>query len=129
MICNTDLSIRKGPSSSEQMMGLLKRGSHVEIIYHTSRGWSRIKHNNTYGYIETKYLSDINSFDEKYITMYCNIDKLNIRKGPSTKYTVIGNLNFKDKVDVISHLDKNWSKIKFNGEYAYVSTFHLSKLT
>lgn len=130
MFSNVDSSIRKGPSSSEQVIDLLKKGSQVEIIYHTSRGWSRIKYNNFYGYVESKYLSSIKSLeDEKCITMYCNIDKLNIRKGPSTKYSVIGNLNLKDKIDVISHLDNNWSKIKFNGEYAYVSTLHLSELS
>lgn len=53
-----------------------------------------------------------------------NVDKLNIRKGPSTNYDIIGDFEFKDKVKVIS-IKNGWYKIKLedgntawtNGKY------------
>lgn len=129
MECNVDLlNVRKGPSTSEQVITSLNKGDKVEVMYHTSRGWSRIKLNSGYGYVSTQYLSSVklNTTSEKYTTMLCSTDKLNIRKGPSTKEEIIGSLKKGDKIDVINHTSNNWSKIKFNNSYAYVSTTYLS---
>lgn len=132
MECSVDsLNIRKGPSTSEQVIGNLKKGNKVEVVYHTSRGWSRIKYNQSYGYVSTKYLTNIKSDESSttHITMQCNTDKLNIRKGPSTSEQVVGALRQGDKIDVVENLDNNWSKIKYNNGYAYVSTLYLSPVS
>lgn len=129
MECNVDLlNVRRGPSTSEQVITSLNKGDKVVVMYHTSRGWSRIKLNNSYGYVSTQYLSsiDLNTSSEKYTTMLCNTNKLNIRKGPSTKEEILGSLKKGDKIDVVSHGSNNWSKIRFNNSYAYVSTNYLS---
>lgn len=129
MECNVDLlNVRKAPSTSEQVIASLNKGDRVEVMYHTSRGWSRIRLSNGYGYVSTQYLSSIklNPTPEKYTTMLCSANKLNIRKGPSTKEEIIGSLKKGDKIDVINHTSNNWSKIKFNNSYAYVSTTYLS---
>lgn len=131
MECSVDsLNIRKGPSTSEQVIGNLKKGNQVEVVYHTSRGWSRIKFNHSYGYVSSKYLTNIKLGESstKHITMQCNTNKLNIRRGPSTSEQVIGALKQGDKIDVVEKLGNNWSKIKYNNGYAYVSTLYLTKV-
>lgn len=132
MECSVDLlNVRKGPSTSEQVIGKLEKGHKVEVMYHTSKGWSRIKYNLGYGYVSTQYLTNIKSDSEpnKYITMICKADKLNIRKGPSTKEQVIGTLKQGDKIDVIAQLENNWSKVRFNNSNSYVSTLYLSDIS
>ena len=47
-------------------------------------------------------------------------DSLNVRKGPSTSFDIIGQLNGGDKVHVVGK-SGNWYKIEYNGTYGYVS--------
>lgn len=50
-----------------------------------------------------------------------NVDKLNIRKGPSTNYDIIGGFEFKDEVKVIS-IKNGWYKIKLeDGNIAWTN--------
>ena len=46
---------------------------------------------------------------------------LNVRKGPSTSYGVIGRLSKGAKVEIVEVSTTGWYKIKFKNEYGYVS--------
>ena len=46
--------------------------------------------------------------------------KLNVRKGPGTKYAKMGTLSKGAKVEVITKLTSGWYKIKYKGTYGYV---------
>lgn len=46
--------------------------------------------------------------------------KLNVRKGPGTKYAKMGTLSKGAKVEVINKLPSGWYKIKYKGTYGYV---------
>lgn len=46
--------------------------------------------------------------------------KLNVRKGPGTKYAKMGTLSKGAKVEVITKLPSGWYKIKYKGTYGYV---------
>ena len=52
--------------------------------------------------------------------------RVNVRKGPSTKYSVIGVLNVGDKVTFVKTKGK-WSEVVYNGRTAYVFSKYLSK--
>lgn len=61
--------------------------------------------------------------DESQITAIGTViktDSLNVRKGPSTSFDIIGQLNGGDKVHIVGKSD-NWYKIEYNGTYGYVS--------
>ena len=49
-----------------------------------------------------------------------NANSLNVRKGPSTSFDIIGTLNGGDKVNIVGK-SNNWYKIEYNGTYGYVS--------
>lgn len=49
-----------------------------------------------------------------------NANSLNVRKGPSTSFDIIGKLSGGDKVKIVGK-SNNWYKIEYNGTYGYVS--------
>lgn len=149
MECSTaSLNVRKGPSTSDSIIGKVYKTDRVYVAYTTSNGWSRIKYGSGYGYVSSQYLKDVkdnnngnnnsgnnnnnnnnnnSGSNNVNATMQCNVTSLNIRKGPTPNDPIVGSLKYKDKVNVVANLSNGWSKISFNGGYAYVSTQYLSK--
>ncbi len=126
------LNVRSGPSTSHSKIGTLKKGDKVGVISE-SNGWSKIKYNGKVAYVSSTYLSKENTTPEVPSnpgesikeTKVVNYEFLNVRSGPSTSHSKIGTLKKGDKVGVISE-SNGWSKIKYNGNVAYVSSSYLS---
>lgn len=59
-------------------------------------------------------------------TMYATAT-LNIRSGPSTEDTILGQYNRNDPVEVIEILDNGWAAVLFDGRRAYAHSSYLSK--
>ncbi|WP_195939664.1 SH3 domain-containing protein [Romboutsia sp. 1001713B170131_170501_G6] len=126
------LNVRSGPSTSHSKIGTLKKGDKVGVISE-SNGWSKIKYDGKVAYVSSSYLSKENttpnvpSNPEESVkeTKVVNYEFLNVRSGPSTSHSKIGTLKKGDKVGVISE-SNGWSKIKYNGNVAYVSSTYLS---
>lgn len=57
------------------------------------------------------------------------IGKVNVRKSPSSSGEKIGMLKKDESVTRIGISNNGWSKVKYNGEIAYVSTDYLSEKT
>ena len=54
-------------------------------------------------------------------------DYVNFRKGPSTSYASLGQLNKGDKVEYISTSD-SWVKVKYNGQTGYIYAKYIAKI-
>ena len=70
-----------------------------------------------------EYLKSNVIIEESQITAtgkVVNADRLNVRKGPSISFDIIGKLSGGDKVKVIGE-SNGWYKIEYNGTYGYVS--------
>ena len=70
-----------------------------------------------------EYLKSNVIIEESQITAtgkVVNADSLNVRKGPSISFDIIGKLSGGDKVKVIGE-SNGWYKIEYNGTYGYVS--------
>ena len=70
-----------------------------------------------------EYLKSNVIIEESQITAngkVVNADSLNVRKGPSISFDIIGKLSSGDKVKVIGE-SNGWYKIEYNGTYGYVS--------
>ena len=70
-----------------------------------------------------EYLKSNVIIEESQITAIgkvVNADILNVRKGPSISFDIIGKLSGGDKVKVIGE-SNGWYKIEYNGTYGYVS--------
>ena len=53
-----------------------------------------------------------------------NTDSLNVRKGPSTSFDIIGTLSGGEKVKIVAK-SNNWYKIEYNGTHGYVSASYI----
>lgn len=51
------LNIRKSPSNSGKVLGQLKKGQTVQVVSINKDGWAKIKSNDTFVYVFSKYLS------------------------------------------------------------------------
>ena len=135
MYVNTSagLNVRKGPSTSYSVITTLPKGTKVNVIT-TSGEWSKITSGSITGYVSNKYLSSSSSStgstsdnsSETSITKYVDASVgLNVRKGPSTSYSVITKLAHGTKVTVKS-TSNGWSKITSGSITGYVSSSYLT---
>ena len=127
------LNLRKGPSTSYAVIKTLSKGTEVTVVS-SSNGWSKVNVGGVSGYVSSDYLSSTKpstgssssneSTSNSTSTMYTT-DRLNLRKGAGTSYSVITTL---DKgVAVTVHSSSNgWSKVSVNGMTGYVSSSYLS---
>ncbi|WP_343348660.1 SH3 domain-containing protein [Terrisporobacter petrolearius] len=127
---NSNLNARKGPNTTYDKVGSLKKNTKVTIVAKTNNSWYKIKFNNGYAYVSSQYItiannnpnpSEIPCFAEAIIT-----DNINVRKGPNTTYAKIGSLKKNAKVSIVAKTSNNWYKIKFNNGYAYVSSQYVT---
>jgi uncharacterized protein YgiM (DUF1202 family) len=112
--------VRSGPSSNYSKLGILTKGTKVEVVERYSNGWYKIKYKGSYGYVSGAYVSLDGSKGEVIATGKTTAG-LNVRSGAGTGYKKIGHLNKGTKVEIVTKLSNGWYKIKFNSSYGYVS--------
>ena len=122
LITADSVNFRSGPSTNYSSICKLNKGDKVEYIG-VSGSWIKVKFEGKTGYVYGSYVGEYTStsLSIKYVTA----SSLNVRKGASTSYSVIGTLSKGAKVEVIS-TSNGWSKIKYNGSVGYVSSKYLS---
>ena len=103
----SSLNVRSGPSSNYSKLGILTKGTKVEVVERYSNGWYKIKYKGSYGYVSGAYVSLDGSKGEVIAA--------------GTGYKKIGYLNKGTKVEIVTKLSNGWYKIKFNSSYGYVS--------
>ena len=127
------LNLRKGPSTSYAVIKTLSKGTEVTVVS-SSNGWSKVNVGGVSGYVSSDYLSSTKpstgssssneSTSNSTSTMYTT-DRLNLRKGAGTSYSVITTLDKGVAVTVYSS-SNGWSKVSVNGMTGYVSSSYLS---
>ena len=116
------MNFRKGPSTDEKIISVLQTGEKVKILSQ-SNNWYKIQ--NTSGKVGWAYGKYIKTSDKKDDTNGTFKDTANVRKGASTKYSVIETLKKGQKVKVISSLD-GWYKIKCpDGQVGWTHGSHI----
>lgn len=121
IITASSLNARSGASTSYSIKFVLHKGDKVNIITF-SNGWYKITtDNNKTGWVSSKYVEVQNTTTIKYVSA----SSLNMRKGPSTSYSVITTLTKGEEVEVISE-ENGWAKINHNSKTGYVSSKYLS---
>ena len=132
-VTKSNLNVRKGPSTSYSILGTLPSGTKVEIVGTDSKtGWYKIKYKNDYGYVSNDYITIQNTSTDTnppVSTTKTGVTKsnLNVRKGPSTSYSILGTLPSGTKVEIVGTDSKTgWYKIKYKNDYGYVSNDYIT---
>lgn len=135
------LNVRKGPSTSHEIIGKLQNGDTIDIVEQLEE-WVKFTYNDSFAFLSKSYIAisklqtpvDNNSDDqqdvpeepdeqlvEKWIgTIVVENANLNIRKGPSISDEIVGKLQNGTKVEIVEQFDE-WVKIPYNGSVAYIS--------
>ena len=126
---SSNLNVRSGAGTKYSKIGSLAKGTVVEVV-EIKDGWAKIifpAANYTNGYVSAQYLTKQSTSPETVIGTKTVIARvLNVRSGAGTSYSIVGKLNRNTKVEVIETVaNGSWSKIKFNGGYAYVSSTYI----
>ena len=123
IVTATALNVRSGPATTYSVIGQVLQGNDIKIVDKTGN-WLKVNYKNTTGYVSGAYVSSIyNEAKTEGYVIACNT--LNVRSGPGTEYARKGSLVNGTKVHIIS-TSLGWSKIIYNGNYAYVSASYLS---
>ena len=91
-VTTDNLNVRSGPSSNYSKLGILTKGTKVEVVERYSNGWYKIKYKGSYGYVSGAYVSLDGSKGEVIATGKTTAG-LNVRSGAGTGYKKIGHLN------------------------------------
>ncbi|MEE1313231.1 MAG: NlpC/P60 family protein [Lachnospiraceae bacterium] len=121
------LNIRKSASASSSILGKYNWKDAVTCIGKNGT-WTKVSYNNgKNGYVKTKYLSATKP-KVTYKSAYTRYVKshINIRKTPSSGSTKVGSYDRGDKITCYG-TSGNWTVVKKNGYYRFVSTKYLSK--
>ena len=122
-ITSGKLNVRSNSTTSSSIKATLDKGSYVTLISKSGSWWYVEYSNNNFGYCHESYIKTINS-----TVGYVNISSgsLNVRSGPSSSYSKVGNL-YKNNIVLILETNGNWHKILYNGtKIGYVSKIYVS---
>lgn len=115
------VNFRKGPSTSYSSIIKIAKGNKIEVLGVNGK-WIQSKYNGEIGYI---YHSYVLGYNQNTTTKYVKASVgLNVRKGPSTGYTILGKLSYNSSVEVIE-ISNGWAKINYNSDEAYVNNSYL----
>ena len=127
----SSLCVRKKASMSGKIAGYYKKGAKV-TCYSKSGNWTKVKYGSSKYYVSTKYLSTkkptvttTKSSTSSTYTRYVTASSLTIRKKATTSSAKVG--SYKKGTGITCYGNSSgWTKVKYNGNYRYVSTSYLS---
>ena len=122
-------SIRVSTTTSSRLIGTVARGTTLEKLG-TSGNFTQVYFRGESGYILTKYVTagatgntgntgNTGSSSTVYAT-----SAVNVRSGPSTSYTKVGELKKGDAVTKVGTVS-SWTIVEWNGGTAYISSAYL----
>ena len=141
MYATDAVNVRSGPSTGYYIVGRLEKNEMVMATGRVYDGWYEIQWGSYgYAYVAGNYLS-YSKYEPDYcypnnrgVTLkvcpdcgdtYYSTTALNVRRGPSTKYSIVGSLNRGQKCTVVGK-SGNWYKLlTADGSDAYASAKYL----
>ena len=108
-IAQTAMHIREKETAASKSLGVIAKGTKVEVVEILASGWYKIKWNGTIAYTSnttgTYYILE-GAYKVRIVA-----STLNIRSGPSTNYQIIGHLS-KNSLQTILEEQNGWGKLK-----------------
>ena len=119
-----NLNIRDGASTTSSKIGQIPNGTKVSVVdFNSNKTWAKVVYNGKTGWVSAQYLSTKSQEPEQKEDTYWNgttTQNLNMRKGPSTDYSII--ITIPKNSDVkIYETKSGWAKIKYKSYEGYCS--------
>lgn len=134
------VNVRRTASTEADIVGILNKGSDIEVIEQMNNGWTKIKHPNGEAYVKSDFIkveqvqsqtstetSDKEDSEEKETVAVTTkkgkvTDTVNVRKTSSTDGTIVGILNKGSQIEIMEQMSNGWTKIKHSSGDAYVKS-------
>lgn len=138
MYAKTEVNVRSGPGTNYTVLGYLEKGEAVTVTGNVVGNWTQIQFSKyELGYVSSSYLTSKTSSSQSYVSgsklkvcsdcgdIYYATTGLNVRSGPGTKYSKVGELEKGQQVTCTGK-SGNWYKLlTTDGSAAYASASYL----
>lgn len=123
-----NVNVRKGPGTNFGKLGQLKKG---DILPYTAlaNGWYEVEYKDGTAYVSAQYMRTTTSGGSTGGTSTTGtqmeaLANVNVRSGPSTKHSKLGQLK-KGQTVAKTGVSSNWVMIDYNGKIGYVRDDYL----
>lgn len=103
----TNLNVREKPNSNSKILNVLQFNSYIKYIKENDN-WLKIKYNNSFAYVNKKYISD--------------------KECKSAKYQVPSNSGFKSYMPYKAITNKSSKQYKIQSQYAYTGNYGIRQV-
>ena len=118
------LRLRSSPSTSSTILGYATENE-VVVLLGRSGNWYRVLYNLQEGYMHASYLNTTTVENVELGYGKVNYSKVNMRTGPSTTYTRIGQSSQNDLCYIIG-MNNQWYKVIWNDQICYIRSDYLT---
>ncbi|MBR4039357.1 MAG: SH3 domain-containing protein [Clostridia bacterium] len=120
------LHLREEPTSKSDSMGLFFTGTQVSLESDPDDNWVYVKIGREHGYMKGEYLRTGNAADRvtpRFMTgTITATNYARMRKGPSTEYQFIRNVETGERVTIMGETDEHWYYVEYKGEKGFISS-------
>ena len=118
------LRLRSSPSTASTTLAYATQNE-VVILLGKSGSWYRVLYNLQEGYMHASYLNSTTVENAELGYGKVNYTKVNMRTGPGTSYTRIGQSNQNDLCYIIG-INNQWYKVIWNDQICYIRSDYLT---
>ncbi|MCR5596464.1 MAG: SH3 domain-containing protein [Lachnospiraceae bacterium] len=146
----TTVNIRSSDSETADKLGKASEGQEFTLKEARGNGWSEIEYNGASAFIKSEYLEEVSTETVVNVTDTASADdsentdttdasaddgdktsvsgkvtvkeNVRIRSSASTEADKVATAYVGQKLDVVEKLSNGWTKIKYNGQIAYVKS-------
>ena len=119
----TALNLRSEPDMSGAVLSCLPRGT-VVLVTGQEDGWYKIWYRGESGYMSKDYLSFSTTAQSAFGTGTVEGSYVNVRSGPGTSYSVLGQVGEGDTLPVTG-VSGAWLKVTYRDKDAYIHSAYL----
>jgi cell wall-associated NlpC family hydrolase len=123
-ISASSLRLRSGPSTSESVLGYATKGE-VVVLLEKVGSWYKVLYNLQEGYMHQDYLQTTTVENVELGYGKVNYSKVNMRIGPGTSYSRVGQSSENDLCYIIG-INKQWYKVIWNDQICYIRSDYLT---
>ncbi len=121
----TTVNVRSSDSETADKLGKVTTGTTLTRLEDRVNGWSKVLYEGKEGYIKSEFLEVVSTEEGgaettgTYVTVKENV---NIREEANQDSDRVALAYAGTKLELVEHMSNGWTKVKYNGETAYVKS-------